>query len=328
MLGYYSWGSNDLLEFDRHLGLGFVPGAIGATFVSTDARTFHEPPASWTPGKTGQSLIGDLIRDGITGVAGHVAEPYLNATIRPDILFPAYVSGMNLAESFYLAMPFVGWQTVVIGDPLCAPFRQKPLAKGDIDAGIDEATELPAILSQRKIAVARRDRRQSQCRERVRERQRSARPRPTGLALDKAFEEATKLDPGFWAAQFSLATLYEALTEWDAAIDRYRMILDRTPNNVLALNNLAYVLAVQKNEAADALPLAHTRARSGERHGADRRHAGLGGAPGGRRRRRRTAVAGRRQADAGQRGHPPARRVRSGGEREGRSGVERAGAQP
>ncbi len=255
VLGYYSWGSNDLLEFDRHLGLGFVPGAIGATFVSTDARTFHEPPASWTPGKTGQSLIGDLIRDGITGVAGHVAEPYLNATIRPDILFPAYVSGMNLAESFYLAMPFVGWETVVIGDPLCAPFRQKPLAKGDIDAGIDEATELPAILSQRKIAVlAATGVKANAASAFVKGNVRLDHADRAGAR--QAFEEATKLDPGFWAAQFSLATLYEALTEWDAAIDRYRMILDRTPNNVLALNNLAYVLAVRKNEPAKALPLA------------------------------------------------------------------------
>ena len=130
VLGYYSWGSNDRTEFVRHLNLQFVPGAIGGEFVSTDARTFQEPPADWRVNDkpfrgSHQSLIGDLIRDGITGVAGHVAEPFLNATIRPDILFPAYTSGFNLAEAFYLAMPFVSWQTVVIGDPLCAPFRSE-----------------------------------------------------------------------------------------------------------------------------------------------------------------------------------------------------------
>ncbi|HWW86075.1 MAG TPA: TIGR03790 family protein, partial [Vicinamibacterales bacterium] len=112
VFGYYSWGSNDPAIIFRHLHLEFVPGAIAGEFVSTDARTFQEPPADWQvrdkPFKgTPQSLIGDLIRDGITGVAGHVAEPYLNATIRPDILFPAYVSGFNLVESFYLAMPYV-----------------------------------------------------------------------------------------------------------------------------------------------------------------------------------------------------------------------------
>ncbi len=97
-------------------------------FLSTEARTFTEPPAGWTTGPwidrskfyagSAQSLTGDLIRDGVTGVAGQVAEPFVDATIRPNILFPAYLSGFNLAEAFYLGMPFVSWQTVVVGDPL------------------------------------------------------------------------------------------------------------------------------------------------------------------------------------------------------------------
>ena len=67
-----------------------------------------------------QSLIGDLIRAEATGGAGHVAEPYLDATIRPQVLFPAYLAGFNLAEADHLAMPYLSWQTVVIGDPLRA----------------------------------------------------------------------------------------------------------------------------------------------------------------------------------------------------------------
>src|SRR4029434_5395873 len=98
------------------------------------------PPPTWFPGMTKpgalgtQPLTGDLIREGITGIAGHVAEPYLNATIRPQILFPAYLSGFNLAESFYLAMPYLSWQTVVIGDPLCAPLRRTEISTEDVDA--------------------------------------------------------------------------------------------------------------------------------------------------------------------------------------------------
>ena len=92
-------------------------------FVSTDGRTFREPPADWKPAPAGatsggQSLVADLIREGITGVTAHVAEPYLDAIVRPQILFPAYLSGFNLAESYYLAMPFLSWQNVVVGDPL------------------------------------------------------------------------------------------------------------------------------------------------------------------------------------------------------------------
>ena len=47
-----------------------------------------------------------------------MAEPLLGNTIRPDILFPAYLAGFSLAEAYYLAMPSVSWMTVVVGDPL------------------------------------------------------------------------------------------------------------------------------------------------------------------------------------------------------------------
>ena len=52
-----------------------------------------------------QSLSGDLVRSGATGVAGQVAEPYLDGAIRPDILFPVVHFGFNLAEAFYLRPP-------------------------------------------------------------------------------------------------------------------------------------------------------------------------------------------------------------------------------
>src|SRR6266851_2856976 len=166
VLGYYSWGSNDSAIKDRNLNLHFVAGALAAMYVSSDARTFKEPPAGWTIGDpnasnpktfyagTQQSLTGDLIRAGITGTAGHVAEPFLDATIRPDVLFPAYVTGANLAEAFYQAMPFLSWQTVVIGDPLCAPFRTHVLAAEEIERGMDSATELPAWFSARRLPLA------------------------------------------------------------------------------------------------------------------------------------------------------------------------------
>ena len=45
VLGYYSWGSNDPAIRRRTFNLNFAPGAIGGMFVSTDGRTFREPPA-------------------------------------------------------------------------------------------------------------------------------------------------------------------------------------------------------------------------------------------------------------------------------------------
>jgi uncharacterized protein (TIGR03790 family) len=130
VIGFASWGSNDKSRKKRLLGFEWLPGAIATEYVSTDARTFAKPPDSWTWGSwadkrtwfagSPQSLTADLIAEGATGASGHVDEPYLANTPRPDYLLPAYYSGRNLAESYYLAMPALSWQNIVIGDPLCA----------------------------------------------------------------------------------------------------------------------------------------------------------------------------------------------------------------
>jgi tetratricopeptide (TPR) repeat protein len=253
----------------RTFGFGFVPGAIAGMFVSTDARTFREPPAGWATGPwidrtkffagSPQSLSGDLIREGVTGVAGHVAEPYLDASIRPNILFPAYLSGFNLAESFYLAMPFVSWQTVVVGDPLCAPFPRKALQPSEIDAGIDPSTGLPSLFAARRLRVAVAEGIKPEAARLVlRAEARSAHDDKAGVQA--ALEAATSLDPRLLAAQMLLAQAYEQSQEYDKAIDRYRRILAVSPNEPIALNNLAYGLAVRKHQPADALPYAERAA--------------------------------------------------------------------
>ena len=66
-----------------------------------------------------QSLTADYIHEGATGCSGHVTEPFLVATPRPDLLLPAYFSGRNLAESYYLSIRGLSWQNIVVGDPLC-----------------------------------------------------------------------------------------------------------------------------------------------------------------------------------------------------------------
>ena len=99
-------------------------------------------------------MIGDLIREGATGVAGQVSEPYLESAVRPDVLFPAYLGGFNLIESFYLAIPHLSWQTIVVGDPLCAPFQRNSLSRTEIDGGIDPDVGLPTFFAKRRVAQA------------------------------------------------------------------------------------------------------------------------------------------------------------------------------
>lgn len=118
LAGYCSWGSNDAAyKSDLYKKLKFQPGALAETFVSTSGRTFR-------PTTGGQSLIADLVTQGVTGVKGYVSEPFVFALCRPEILFDRYVSGSNLAESFYAASPTVKWKDVVIGDPLCRPYKR------------------------------------------------------------------------------------------------------------------------------------------------------------------------------------------------------------
>lgn len=114
--GYVSWGSNDTnYNANNYNSLGFVAGALGETAVSTGARTF-------LPTTGGQSLIANLVSQGITGVKGYTDEPLLLAVASPKILFNRYVNGWTLAESFYAASRLVGWMDLVIGDPICRAY--------------------------------------------------------------------------------------------------------------------------------------------------------------------------------------------------------------
>jgi len=118
LMGYASWGSNDpAFAPSNYHSLEFAPGGIAETFVSTSGRTFRR-----TSG--GQSLIADLIGQGVTGVKGYVSEPYTFALCRVDILFDRYTGGRNLAESFWSATPLLKWKDIVIGDPLCSPYAK------------------------------------------------------------------------------------------------------------------------------------------------------------------------------------------------------------
>ena len=123
LMGYYSWGSNDLkFDLSAYRSLGFTPGGIAETAVSTSGRTFAGPQA------TGQSLIGDLVAQGVTGCKGYVSEPGIMAMAHADILFDRYTAGFNLAESFYSATWLIRCKEVVVGDPLCAPYANEQAA--------------------------------------------------------------------------------------------------------------------------------------------------------------------------------------------------------
>jgi tetratricopeptide (TPR) repeat protein len=184
-----------------------------------------------------------------------VSEPLLDATIRPQVLFPAYLAGFNLAESFYLAMPFLSWQTIVIGDPLCAPFSRAVLAPDQIAKGTDPDTGLPAIFSERTVAILSAGGLKVDAVKMGLKGDAAARAHDMAAA-EALWLRATDAEPRLLAIQTELAVLYENHEAWDKAIDRYRHILAVHDTDVVSLNNLAYALAVRSNAPKDALPFA------------------------------------------------------------------------
>ena len=129
VIAYAAWGSNDPDRTQRLLGFHWLPGAIVTEYVSTNGRTFAKPAADWKLGTwkdpatwfagAPQTLSADYIHEGATGCSGHVYEPYLHLNPRPDILIPEYLAGRDLAQSYYVSMPAISWQNIVLGDPLC-----------------------------------------------------------------------------------------------------------------------------------------------------------------------------------------------------------------
>jgi Tfp pilus assembly protein PilF len=184
-----------------------------------------------------------------------VAEPFLDGAIRPDVLFPAYVSGMNLVESFYLAMPYLSWQSVVFGDPLCAPFRTENLSPEQAAPPVNLQSQLPEYFHRRRIAALVATGVAPTAAALILEGE-ALRKRGDEAGMKRVLEKATAADPGLNAAHLMLATAYEKEGAYDLAIERYRLVLSVTPGDPVAANNLAYALAVYKHVPAEALPIA------------------------------------------------------------------------
>lgn len=242
-LGYFSWGSTDPALRDRPVDLAFVPGSIAAMLGSTGAATFDPTPEATRP------MAGDLVRAGASGVAAYVAEPYLQSSFRPQVLFPAYLSGLTLADAFYSALPHLSWQSVVIGDPLIRPFIRGPSTA--VDAPVDPTTGVPAYFLARRLEVLRTELPgvpPAALQQAIASEMHQARDDRPGAI--EALTRAAELAPAFAAVHLRLAVLHEEAGNATQAIEGYRRVLALEAHNVIALNNLAYALAT-KNGALD-----------------------------------------------------------------------------
>ena len=285
LLGYF--GAAPDMSTDRLRGARFLPCSIVARAEPINATTFRDPANTKRFGESAPSTLraGELIRAGIAGTVGFVGDPSGGTVVRPDVLYPAYVAGFNLAEAIYLAMPRLGRRTVVIGDPLCAPFRQHVLTRSEIELPDHPVMELAGAFANRRLQFLRREYPHVPEGALMLADRASAYDRRGDLqTARRLLETTTALAPGFASAQAQLAVLYDRFEERDLAIERYQRALDSQPAYVrgelmliasstgfmevrqLALNNLAYDLAVYRRKPDEALPLARKLLAYGADH--------------------------------------------------------------
>lgn len=124
--GYASFGGRDPALSQGVPQFRWHPGALALLF---DHDSFQlgvpAPEAKISTSSENPSLAERIVEQGVTGLAGYVADPTVDGFLRPQVLFPAWISGHNLAESFYLATRYLGWRQVVIGDPLALGFGSR-----------------------------------------------------------------------------------------------------------------------------------------------------------------------------------------------------------
>ena len=92
----------------------FVRGAVAWHIASSECESLKTERPLWCV---------SLLRDGVAATLGPVSEPYVNGFPRPDLFFNYLVNQhFTLAESYFLSLPWLSWQMVLIGDPLYTPF--------------------------------------------------------------------------------------------------------------------------------------------------------------------------------------------------------------
>jgi uncharacterized protein (TIGR03790 family) len=110
---YWGWYAERLTGPFVRTGFAFRPGAIAYHNHSGNAKLLRTRTEHWT---------GPLLGLGAAASWGAVSEPFLGTTPHLHIVADRLCRGATFAESTYLALPALSWQTTVVGDPLYRPF--------------------------------------------------------------------------------------------------------------------------------------------------------------------------------------------------------------
>jgi uncharacterized protein (TIGR03790 family) len=122
-------------------GFTFHRGAVGFHIASSELVSLRNPgEKAWVP---------NLLKDGVVGSLGPVAEPYLHSFPRADEFFPLLLTGrLTLAEVYWKTNPLGSWMNACVGDPLYRPYaKNPPLKVTDLPPELQKALGIGAPLA-------------------------------------------------------------------------------------------------------------------------------------------------------------------------------------
>jgi len=129
---YFGWYAGSVNGPFLRPDFRFAPGAIALHIHSFSATTTRSASEAW---------VGPFVARGVAATFGNVFEPYLEFTLRPDLLLEQLAAGATLGDAAYYATPVLSWQGVIIGDPLYRPF------KVSLQTQLENVVALPASLA-------------------------------------------------------------------------------------------------------------------------------------------------------------------------------------
>lgn len=134
---YFGWYAFNPAGYFADKNFKFPAGASALHIFSFSAANMRDRN-SWTPAFTAE---------GASATFGNVYEPYLGGTHYPHVYVLALARGMSAGEAATVAMPFLSWQGVFVGDPMFKPFKTDLKKQMEnIDAGeIDELSQYSVI---------------------------------------------------------------------------------------------------------------------------------------------------------------------------------------